>query len=70
MDMARIVCCGCGIMLMYTRSATSVRCSCCHTLNLVPGNIIAKSLKIPLQFFWFVQHFHLEMSTFTPSFLV
>lgn len=43
MDMANIVCGGCGTMLMYTRSATSVRCSCCQTLNLVPGKIISKA---------------------------
>lgn len=41
--MANIVCGGCGTMLMYTSSATSVRCSCCQTLNLVPGKIISKA---------------------------
>ena len=39
MDMAHIVCGGCRTMLMYTRGASSVRCSCCQTVNLVPGNI-------------------------------
>lgn len=37
MDMAHIVCGGCRTMLMYTRGANSVRCSCCQTVNLVPG---------------------------------
>ncbi|CAF2070078.1 hypothetical protein Bca4012_087507 [Brassica carinata] len=37
MDMAHIVCGGCRTMLMYTRGASSVRCSCCQTVNLVPG---------------------------------
>ncbi|CAG7898014.1 unnamed protein product [Brassica rapa] len=37
MDMAHIVCGGCRTMLMYTRGGTSVRCSCCQTLNLVPA---------------------------------
>ncbi|XP_010439582.1 PREDICTED: protein LSD1 isoform X2 [Camelina sativa] len=37
MDMAHIVCGGCRTMLMYTRGASSVRCSCCQTTNLVPG---------------------------------
>ncbi|XP_056856438.1 protein LSD1 isoform X3 [Raphanus sativus] len=37
MDMAHIVCGGCRTMLMYTRGANSVRCSCCQTVNLVPA---------------------------------
>ncbi|CAH8378746.1 unnamed protein product [Eruca vesicaria subsp. sativa] len=37
MDMAHIVCGGCRTMLMYTRGANSVRCSCCQTMNLVPA---------------------------------
>ncbi|KAF2550912.1 hypothetical protein F2Q68_00037211 [Brassica cretica] len=37
MDMAHIVCGGCRTMLMYTRGASSVRCSCCQTVNLVPA---------------------------------
>ncbi|CAH2078441.1 unnamed protein product [Thlaspi arvense] len=38
MDMAHIVCGGCQTMLMYTRGANSVRCSCCQTVNLVPAH--------------------------------
>ncbi|KAI4297547.1 hypothetical protein L6164_037432 [Bauhinia variegata] len=26
---------------MYTRGATSVRCSCCHTVNLAPASNVA-----------------------------
>lgn len=32
--MARLVCGGCHTLLMYIRGATSVQCSCCHTVNL------------------------------------
>jgi len=39
-DMAHIICGGCRTMLMYTRGASSVRCSCCQTTNLVPGILI------------------------------
>ncbi|KAG6492333.1 hypothetical protein ZIOFF_047289 [Zingiber officinale] len=34
MDMSQLVCGGCRTMLMYTRGATSVRCSCCNTINI------------------------------------
>ncbi|XP_006413872.2 protein LSD1 isoform X2 [Eutrema salsugineum] len=37
-DMAHIICGGCRTMLMYTRGASSVRCSCCQTVNLVPAH--------------------------------
>ncbi|KAL5141467.1 Protein LSD1 [Glycine soja] len=37
MDMSQLYCGGCTTLLMYTRGATSVRCSCCHTINLVPA---------------------------------
>ncbi|KAK4488056.1 hypothetical protein RD792_003798 [Penstemon davidsonii] len=37
MDMAQLICGGCRTLLMHTRGATSVRCSCCHTVNLVPA---------------------------------
>lgn len=37
MDMAQLICGGCRTLLMYSRGATSVRCSCCHTVNLAPG---------------------------------
>ncbi|KAK3024699.1 hypothetical protein RJ639_042921, partial [Escallonia herrerae] len=33
-EMAQLVCGGCHTLLMYIRGATSVRCSCCHTVNL------------------------------------
>nr|POE84864.1 protein lol2 [Quercus suber] len=35
-EMAQLVCAGCRTLLMYTRAATSVRCSCCSTVNLAP----------------------------------
>lgn len=35
MEMARLICGGCQTLLMYNRSATTVRCSCCDTVNLV-----------------------------------
>nr|GMD03203.1 protein LSD1 [Ipomoea batatas] len=37
MEMAQLICGGCRTLLMHPRGATSVRCSCCHTVNLVPG---------------------------------
>ena len=33
-EMAQLVCAGCHTLLMYMRGATSVQCSCCHTINL------------------------------------
>ncbi|RVX04846.1 Protein LOL1 [Vitis vinifera] len=36
LEMAQLICGGCRTLLMYTRGATSVRCSCCHTVNLAP----------------------------------
>ncbi len=33
-EMAQLVCAGCRTLLMYMRGATSVQCSCCHTVNL------------------------------------
>ncbi|KAG6594401.1 Vacuolar protein sorting-associated protein 2-like 2, partial [Cucurbita argyrosperma subsp. sororia] len=36
-DMAQLICRGCRTLLMYARGATSVRCSCCHTVNLAPA---------------------------------
>ncbi|GMI91999.1 hypothetical protein HRI_002869200 [Hibiscus trionum] len=43
MEMAQLICGGCRTLLMYTRGATSVRCSCCNTVNLAtaPSNQIA-----------------------------
>ncbi|KAL3637010.1 hypothetical protein CASFOL_019309 [Castilleja foliolosa] len=37
MEMAQLICGCCRTLLMYTRGATSVRCSCCHTVNLAPA---------------------------------
>lgn len=37
MEMAQLICGGCRALLMHPRGATSVRCACCHTVNLVPG---------------------------------
>jgi len=34
-QMAQLQCGGCHQLLMYTRGATSVQCSQCHTVNLV-----------------------------------
>ncbi|RVW43611.1 Protein LOL1 [Vitis vinifera] len=39
LEMAQLICGGCRTLLMYTRGATSVRCSCCHTVNLAPDNL-------------------------------
>ncbi|KAK3006738.1 hypothetical protein RJ639_016089 [Escallonia herrerae] len=36
MEMSQLICGGCRTLLMHARGATSVRCSCCHTVNLVP----------------------------------
>lgn len=33
-EMAQLVCAGCHTLLMYVGGATSVQCSCCHTVNL------------------------------------
>ncbi|PWZ56453.1 Protein LOL3 [Zea mays] len=42
LEMAQLICGGCRTLLMYTRSADTVRCSCCNTVNLVrPVNNIA-----------------------------
>lgn len=40
MEMAQLICGGCRTLLMHARGAASVRCSCCHTVNLVPGMIL------------------------------
>ncbi|EOY25561.1 LSD1 zinc finger family protein isoform 2, partial [Theobroma cacao] len=37
-DMAQLICGGCRTLLMYTRGATSVRCSCCHTINFAQAS--------------------------------
>ncbi|XP_024528460.1 protein LSD1 isoform X1 [Selaginella moellendorffii] len=33
-EMAQLVCGGCRTLLLYIRGATSVQCSCCHTVNV------------------------------------
>lgn len=33
-EMAQLICGGCHTLLMYIRGASSVQCSCCHTVNL------------------------------------
>lgn len=38
-EMAQLVCGGCHTLLMYIRGATSVQCSCCHTVNLAMEGI-------------------------------
>ena len=42
MEMPQLICGGCRTLLMYTCGATSVRCSCCHTVNLAPGIIYSQ----------------------------
>ena len=55
-EMAQLICGGCRTLLMYTRNADTVRCSCCSTVNLVrPGN--ANSASSPLVYPY-------ELSTF------
>jgi len=45
MEMARLICGGCQTLLMYTRNAITVRCSCCDTVNLVrPGTDVCVGL--------------------------
>lgn len=59
MEMSHLVCGGCRTLLMYTRGATSVRCSCCQTINHArTGTFSKKNLQIihyhPLYCFeWF-----------------
>ena len=33
-EMSQLVCGGCRTLLVYIRGASSVQCSCCHTVNL------------------------------------
>lgn len=45
--MAQLVCGGCHTLLMYIRGATSVQCSCCHTVNLaMEGKVILQLFEI------------------------
>jgi LSD1 subclass zinc finger protein len=49
MDMAQLICRGCRSLLMYPHGATTVRCSCCHVVNIAPGkmqNFMNKICKI------------------------
>jgi len=52
MEMSQLYCGGCRTLLMYTRGATSVRCSCCHTVNLVPGTTFNVSRHL-IEGWWF-----------------
>lgn len=55
MEMTQLICGGCRTLLMHARGATSVRCSCCHTVNLVPGiNVVHYNLVI---WRWIVEPF-------------
>jgi LSD1 subclass zinc finger protein len=48
-DMARIMCGGCRTLLMYNQGASNVRCSCCHTINIVrPGLSLSLSHQLIL----------------------
>lgn len=38
MEMAQLICGGCRTLLMHVHGATTVRCSCCNTINITrPG---------------------------------
>jgi len=39
MELSQLYCGGCRTLLMHARGATTVRCSCCNTINYVPGMI-------------------------------
>jgi LSD1 subclass zinc finger protein len=53
LEMAQLICGGCRTLLMYTRSADTVRCSCCNTVNLVrPGTIDPRPLLLCLWGFY------------------
>lgn len=43
---AQLVCRGCHTLLMYIRGATSVKCTCCHTVNLA---MEGRNLSLPLK---------------------
>ncbi|GFQ07424.1 protein lsd1 [Phtheirospermum japonicum] len=47
MEMAQLICGGCRTLLMHARGAASVRCSCCHTVNLVPADKYAATVPAP-----------------------
>ncbi|KAK3038280.1 hypothetical protein RJ639_029868 [Escallonia herrerae] len=48
LDTAQLICGGCRTLLMYSCGATSVRCSCCHTVNLAPGFFLYVRSKVLL----------------------
>lgn len=54
MDMAQLICRSCRTLLMYARGATSVRCSCCHNVNLATGSICSLILKKWNTYFFYV----------------
>lgn len=50
--MAQLVCGGCHTLLMYIRGATSVQCSCCHTVNLaLEGSAVSNPVVFKVPFF-------------------
>lgn len=62
--MSQLICGGCHTLLMYTRGATSVRCSCCHTVSLVPGKSL-NSFRSLQRFFIHFTVYHLNEMTRT-----
>lgn len=63
--MARLICGGCQTLLMYTRSATTVRCSCCDTVNLVrPGTDVCVTLSRRSIKFWFFICEHVKIQEY------
>lgn len=66
-EMAQLICGGCRTLLMYTRNADTVRCSCCSTVNLVrPGNANSASYSgiscYELSTFMLLIHRHFNLS--------
>ena len=51
-EMAQLICGGCHTLLMYVRGATSVHCSCCHTINLAMEGFIFSNLIIQFNLYW------------------
>jgi len=55
--MARLVCNGCRVLLMYPRGASSVQCSCCCTVNCAAqpqsnqlGNVVCGGCTVTLMY--------------------
>ena len=49
-EMSQLYCGGCRTLLMYARGATSVRCSCCDTINVARSSGILIHGTLP--WFW------------------